>query len=684
MNFSGDPLMRILSKDQLFLKKDNQFMVYPMEGSKSTRGMQVANIQWSSLPSSVTINMPYLIAVIGDALSIYSMESWKQFQVLDPQIKGVKSVIHTEFTHENIGGVSTEDFLVGYSEKSVFALVALPFEYQADSLMRKGHIEDALRIYQETASQDPQFQERMDAFYEQGAWKKLLSLEFEKAFEYFEKASFSPITLLNNTFPYLVMKDSLKTYTNMEIDTIIKKKKTYLSGNAELNKYIRAAEADLYLYLDRSKDSDKCKEDLEALRTIHTAMFIILLNTKPSDLSSFLKPIHVNTIAYDDILEYCKKHKQDYGLGWLYYKFQLFKESLEIWKNIRSSDKGSSFDGIQETVIVLKTTDSMDLIREYSLKIFNQDKALFLTIFTHRFEGCTLPEDDVVSFLTQLGYDVAIDYLKWIVFETGRENAKSQHALIQLYLKCITLLLPSKEEDIIKMMETNTVIPTYRNPLIHLLKTKKEYEPEVVLSSIYSLPLFSEKVILLQRMKEHEKALAILVEKINDDDAALKYCQEYNKSSQEDLYLVLLNVYITLEKDLEVPKRAIQFLDQHANDMDAVEAIKLIPSSMPLHLVYPFLSKTIRKTKHKLRQGNIMKSLELEENVKMKQEKYKLLKKFVTIYPDDVCAVCKKHIGDKVFARYPNGTVVHYKCYQDMENAHVCPVTQRNFLTHPM
>lgn len=664
MTFNTDPIMKILSKDELFLKKDFQGIVYPVEGSNVSRGMQVTNLTWQSSPTCVAIHNPYIISVLNDTLHVYSMESWKQFQTIDSSIKGIKGLTYPDFTFHSSTGMPEDDFLVVYSEKTISALASLPYEYQTESLIRQGHIEDALYIYQETASDDPLFKEKMTAFCEQAAWKKLMSLDFEKAFSYFDKAHFSPAMLLANTFPHLVLAPTKKTYNNMDITTIIKKKKTYLSSEAELNKYIRSSEIELLSYLEYSKTKEPWMDDPQLIKTIHTAMFIIILNSRPTDLVTFLEPLSIDSLEFDLLEEYLKSKKLVYGLGWLYYKVGMFRESLEIWKKIKTSEGGSSFDGIQESLKVLQTSSDFNLIKEYSLNIYKEDEFSFIKIFTSRKMDNLLPEDSVVSFLKSINTDLAIQYLYWLVFETGTNEKKSQHTLINLYLSSIKSYLPTDHTDISKILDENAIIKGYRDSLDLLLKTKSQYDPVVVLNSIETMPLYNEKITLYQRMKEHERALLVILENLGNDEMALQYCKDHNPTAQEDLFLVLLKIYIETEKDKPEPSGTIKFMHEQYAHIDPISALNLLPSSLPLNSIYPFLSKTIRKTRHNLRRCSVSKSLELEENMKSKNEKYKLLKKFVTIFPNDVCSLCKKNIGDKVFARYPNGVVIHYRCYQ--------------------
>ena len=53
----------------------------------------------------------------------------------------------------------------------------------------------------------------------------------------------------------------------------------------------------------------------------------------------------------------------------------------------------------------------------------------------------------------------------------------------------------------------------------------------------------------------------------------------------------------------------------------------------------------------------------------------------VVVHKERMCAVCHKRINDQVFAFYPNGVVVHFKCAKDK---HVDPVSGRDFRQIPL
>jgi len=53
----------------------------------------------------------------------------------------------------------------------------------------------------------------------------------------------------------------------------------------------------------------------------------------------------------------------------------------------------------------------------------------------------------------------------------------------------------------------------------------------------------------------------------------------------------------------------------------------------------------------------------------------------VVIGEERACRLCHTRIGTKMFAVYPNGTIVCFRCFRTAD-AHVDPVSGRNFLEY--
>jgi len=83
----------------------------------------------------------------------------------------------------------------------------------------------------------------------------------------------------------------------------------------------------------------------------------------------------------------------------------------------------------------------------------------------------------------------------------------------------------------------------------------------------------------------------------------------------------------------------------------------------------------------KYRSSLIEKNLRRTENLQVKWEISDLKSRYFIATKDKICPVCNKRINDPVFAFYPNGVVVHFKC---ATNKYVDPTTGRDFKVKPL
>ena len=54
------------------------------------------------------------------------------------------------------------------------------------------------------------------------------------------------------------------------------------------------------------------------------------------------------------------------------------------------------------------------------------------------------------------------------------------------------------------------------------------------------------------------------------------------------------------------------------------------------------------------------------------------MSKRVVVEDERACRVCHTRIGNKMFAVYPNGVLVCYKCFSK-HDPHICPLTGTSF-----
>lgn len=128
---------------------------------------------------------------------------------------------------------------------------------------------------------------------------------------------------------------------------------------------------------------------------------------------------------------------------------------------------------------------------------------------------------------------------------------------------------------------------------------------------------------------------------------------------------------------------ALKLLETHSDSMPITQVISILPEDIPISDISQFLTKSIQHKTHVLRDGQIVKNLYKFQYLKVSGLYTTVRSKSVMITKETECGVCRKYINDKVFATFPNGVVVHYKCYNP-DDRHTDPVTKRNFKEFPM
>lgn len=135
-----------------------------------------------------------------------------------------------------------------------------------------------------------------------------------------------------------------------------------------------------------------------------------------------------------------------------------------------------------------------------------------------------------------------------------------------------------------------------------------------------------ERAILYGKLEEHDQALHILVHELKDFAAAEDYCVWNSESRglpyRRKLFHTLLSAYLnssTSGEDLVMA--AVDLLNSHAPDFDAVCVLQLIPDSWSVQLLSPFLTGAMRESIHAQRMTQIAVGLAEVENLTYKHEK---------------------------------------------------------------
>ncbi|CAI5727764.1 unnamed protein product [Peronospora effusa] len=240
-----------------------------------------------------------------------------------------------------------------------------------------------------------------------------------------------------------------------------------------------------------------------------------------------------------------------------------------------------------------------------------------------------------------------------------------------------------------------------RKRLLKFLKSgSSRYDVTPLVEKIKGKPLYNEFVILCGRGALHEEAITSLVYELNDLRGAESYSVKYgaralsagsSSSTNQNVGAgaamerneALMKLLTICFSPRDESKKAafndfgFQLLARHGKSLDSAAVLEVVPPSTPLSKLGEFFAQALPHSAHNVREMSITKSLSNVYNLQVQCDRVERLTQSVQVDPNTLCPVCRKRIGDIVFAVYPNGKVVHYNCTNS--NLQLCPVTGERF-----
>ncbi|KAI3726490.1 hypothetical protein L1987_66287 [Smallanthus sonchifolius] len=199
------------------------------------------------------------------------------------------------------------------------------------------------------------------------------------------------------------------------------------------------------------------------------------------------------------------------------------------------------------------------LVLEFSMLVLKTCPAQTIDLFL----SGNIPADLVNSYLKQHAPSMQASYLEDIL--SINENGISQNLqneMVQIYLSEVLDWYSDLMAQ--KTWDEKIYTPT-RKKLVSWLQNISEYNPEVLLKQIPADALYEERAILLGKMNQHELALSLYVHKLHLPELALSYCDrvyesEVNRKAEGNIYLILLQVYLT-------PQRTTKKIEKRINNL---------------------------------------------------------------------------------------------------------------------
>ncbi|XP_073823691.1 vacuolar protein sorting 39 isoform X1 [Musca autumnalis] len=504
--------------------------------------------------------------------------------------------------------------------------------------------------------------------------KELFALkQFSAAMNEFEKAQANPYDVIR-LFPNLLQDKASADSFDATVPQV--SNMPQLEDKDLENALLALIE---FLALARQKEVVKLRDTKNASKSLLSIIDTTLLKCYLQTNDSLIAPLlRLNQCHLEESEKTLLKHDKISELIILYQTNGQHKKALELLKS-QATKEGSNLYGYERTIRYLQQLGSshMSLILEFSDWVLKADPEKGLRIFTDDFiEVENLPRATVLDFLLSHHKKLVIPYLEHVINVWNDHNTLIHNVLIKQYREQIQNIMKDMEKQELETETLKVQLKECRSKLYNILENSTNYSPDVILKDFPTNILLEERALILERLKKHEKVLAIYIQILGDVDKAAKYC-ERNYEDEPDIFFILLKTILSpmklppyegveLHEEFKKPNEdvAVKLLNKYATKIDPSKIWPFLPDEMPVHRMLNYLDTVIRtKTAHEhhmemkkaLLQAEIRRCTELvreQQNISFE------INEFTT------CPECKKRFANQsAFVRYPNGEIVHLSCH---------------------
>ena len=653
------PIIARVSREEFLLNAPGDLgMCITTEGISSDK----PPFQWLKPVSKIVFCHPYIITLTtnNDAIMIYSILDQKHKQTLT-------------FNGSSAIGNYDGKLLVA-STGSVYALSPVSVQIQIEYLLENERIDEALELA-ENASYNQQSSEGLEEVLNKArvkaAFISLKSMELRKAQELFIRGRVDPREVIS-LFPRLLPTSSNFTRSVPPLHDIADIHQiSKMDGDKveQLTNFLMD-----FLECIRASQGD----NLQNKKEVNTALVKLYSKGHPQKLINLVDKKGLSDCDFQECINTFQANGCHHALALFYLRNEKHDEAFSIWTQLtKKALDDPQFPGLQSVVSHL-CHSPLEVIWRHADFILQQSQDLGVKVFMMN-EELNGNEQKVVDFLQKYS-KARMEYLKYLIQDKKSELETFHTELAIMYLERI----PDDSEFQEK----------FRQLILQSSVINFKYLLSRVEASPMSKELLHEKAILYGKMKEHEKALRILVHHLNDFASAEEYCNQLSSTSEKDssakrqkekLLLLLLTIY--LDENSTNPNKsddqanklkmaAINLINRRAEEFKASEIIHKLPNDWALSTINPALMKMTKASQQKKRMKHLERSLSKSVNLGTKMELLNLQKEVVVLTESSYCVVCKKSFANCQFARYPNGVVVHIECMRDPK---ICPLTGQIF-----
>mmetsp|Transcript_90974 Transcript_90974/g.253205 ORF Transcript_90974/g.253205 Transcript_90974/m.253205 type:complete len:1006 (-) Transcript_90974:131-3148(-) len=457
------------------------------------------------------------------------------------------------------------------AETSITCLDSVPFKWQMHKQLMQLRVSDALDLLNATFDPDDAERERqLNNFHCLAGWALFRDLQFLAAFQHFLYSSeasiaqvlvfwrsylparFDPeVSMSHNALRYdemKIMPCDIRSFIRMRLQ---EKQPSDGANEAAVSANMDLANAGMVSFLLKHRGALLSEERLPPDQRVHgdpdpgpllqavdTVLLKLLIETDQDDLQLQEVLDSGMRCAVEDCEAILREKNRIDVLARLWKEHGMYELVLREWSVLlegagksdnaatRSLQHISQSQIVSEMCSALRSASSCqggaELLRRYAPGLLAIDSSAVLPVFTSPpLPGCParcpLKADEVLRLLQ--GHDSAVlGYLEHLV--SAKRDVEPHHCA-QLALIYIFRVA---EEQKSGSYEGSGMSPA-RQKLIQFLAESDDLDARDLLSQVEALGLHEERVVLHCREQQHQEALRILVEVLNDLPRAEVYCR---------------------------------------------------------------------------------------------------------------------------------------------------------------
>ncbi|XP_027185789.1 vacuolar sorting protein 3 isoform X1 [Coffea eugenioides] len=699
---SGQPQLKLLVREcRVLLLVDNVGVTVDTEGQPVG-----GSLVFRGVPDSIGEIGSHVVAVKNGKMELYYKKSGNCVQVvmLSSDAGGGTCVVASQ---EDVSG---EFVAVSMSSKVIFYR-KVPWEEQIKDLLRKKCFKEAISLVEELQSEGELTKETLSFIHAQVGFLLLFDLQFEEAVNHF---LLSETMQPSELFPFImrdpnpwsllvprnrywglhppptplenVVDDGLKTIQRAiflkkaGIETAVDDE--FIVNPPTRADLLEAAIENFIRYMQASRHKDLTPSVREGVDTL--LMYLYRALNHVDDMERLASSENSCIVEELEMLLNDSGHLRT--LAFLYASKGMSSKALAIWRVLAKVTSGQE-TAVAEASNILEESSDQDLVLQHLGWIADINPVLAVQVLISDKRSNVLPPDEVIAAIDPKKVDILQRYLQWLIEDQDSDDIQF-HTMYALLLAKSALESyeiehgsqnseagTSKELNVSHHGSNSIFDSPLRERLQIFLQSSDLYDPEEVLDLIEGSELWLEKAILYRKLGQETLVLQILALKLEDCEAAEQYCAEIGRP---DAYMQLLEMYLD-PKDGKEPmfKAAVRLLHNHGEALDPLQVLERLSPDMPLQLASDTILRMLRARLHHHWQGQIVHNLSRALDVDASLARLEERSRHVLINDESVCDSCHARLGTKLFAMYPDDTIVCYKCFRRQGES--TSVTGRNF-----